>query len=71
MDARSSAEPAFWVAVSFGIFAWTGFVFASRQGIRIVARRCVVLMIRNFDGSRPTFMMSGQLPMRLLVPTAR
>ena len=66
-----SAEPAFSVAVSFGIFVCTTFLFGLHQGIPTASTRCVVLMIRNFDRSRPTFMMSGQLPMRLLMLTAR
>jgi hypothetical protein len=66
-----SAEPAFSVAVSFGIFVCTAFAFGLHQGIPTAATCCVVLMIRNFDRSRPTFMMSGQLPRRLLMLTAR
>jgi hypothetical protein len=62
---RFSAEPAFSAAVSFGIFVCTAFAFRLHQGIPTAV--CVVLMIRNFDRSRPTFMMSGQLPRRLLV----
>ena len=68
---RFSAEPAFSVAVSFGIFVCTAFAFGLHQGIRTAVTRYFLLMIRNFDRSRPTFMMSGQLPMRLLMLTAR
>jgi hypothetical protein len=67
---RFSAEPAFSVAVLFGIFVCTAFVFGLHQGIRIAVMRYSVLMIRNFDRSRPTFTMSGQSPMRLLMLTA-
>jgi hypothetical protein len=66
---RFSAEPAFSAAVSFGIFVCTAFAFGLHQGIPTAV--CVVLMIRNFDRSSPTFMMSGQLPRRLLMLTAR
>jgi hypothetical protein len=68
---RFSAEPAFSVAVSFGIFVCTAFAFGSHQGIRTTVRRYSLRMIRSFDRSRPTFMMSGQSPMRLLMLTAR
>ena len=66
---RFSAEPAFSAGVSFGIFVCTAFAFGLHQGIPTAV--CVVLMVRNFDRSRPTFMMSGQLPRRLLMLTAR
>ena len=65
-----SAEPAFSVAVLFGIFVCTAFVFGLHQGIRTAVMRYSVLMIRNFDRSRQTFTMSGQSPMRLLMLTA-
>ena len=66
---RFSAEPAFSVAVLFGIFVCTAFVFGSHQGIRTAVTRYSVLMIRNFDRSMWTFTMSGQSPMRLLMRT--
>jgi hypothetical protein len=65
-----SAEPAFSVAVLFGIFVCTAFVFGLHQGIRTAIMRYSVLMIHNFDRSRQTFTMSGQSPMRLLTLTA-
>ena len=68
---RFSAEPAFSAAVSFGIFVSTAFAFGLHQGIPTTVTCCVILMIRNFDRSRPTFMVSGQLPRRLLMLTAR
>src|SRR6516165_43380 len=68
---RFSAEPASSAAVSFGIFVCTASVFGSHQGIRTAVTRYSLLMIRNFDRSRLTFMMSGQLPKRLLMLTAR
>jgi pterin 4 alpha carbinolamine dehydratase len=58
------------VGVLFGIFACTTLVFGSHQGIRSAVTRCSVLMVRGFDRSRPTFMMSGQSPKRLLMLTA-
>jgi hypothetical protein len=66
-----SAEPVFSVAVLFDIFVCTAFVFGSDQGIRIAVMHYLVLMIRSFDRLRSTFVMSGQLPMHLLTPTAR
>jgi hypothetical protein len=60
----------FSVAVLFGIFVCTAFVFGLHQGIRTAVMRYSVLMIRNFDRSRQTFTMSGQSPMRLLMLTA-
>ena len=68
---RSLAGPAFLAAELFGIFVCTAFVFGSHQGILTAVRRYSLLMIRNFDRSRPTFVMSGQLPMRLLMLTAQ
>jgi hypothetical protein len=68
---RFSVEPAFSAAVSFGIFVCTAFAFGLHQGIPTAVTYCVILMIRNFDRSRPTFMMGGQLPRRLLMLTAR
>jgi hypothetical protein len=47
------------------------FPFGLYQGIRTAVTRYSLVMIGNFDRSRPTFMMSGQLSMRLLVLTAR
>ena len=46
------------------------FPFGSRQGIRIGGTDCLVLMIRNFNPSRPTFTTSGQSRRRLLALTA-
>ena len=66
---RFSAEPAFSVDVLFGIFVSTAFAFGSHQGIRTTVRRYSLRMIRSFDRSRPTFMMSSQSPMRLLMLT--
>ena len=71
LSSRFSAEPAFSAAVSFGISVCTTFAFGSHQGIRTAVTRYFLLMIRNFDRSRPTFTMSCQLPMRLLMLTAQ
>jgi hypothetical protein len=68
---RYSAELASSVAVSFGIFVCTAFMFGSRQGIRTAVTPNAVLIIRGFDRSKPTFTMSGQSPMRLPMLTAR
>jgi hypothetical protein len=68
---RFSAEPAFSVAALSSIFACTTFAFGLHQGIRTAVTRYSLLMIRNFDRSRPTFTMRRQLPMRLLMLTAR
>ena len=68
---RFSAEPAFSAAVSFDICVCTAFAFGSHQGIRTAVTRHSLPMIRNFDQSRRTFMMSGQLPMRWLMHMAR
>ena len=68
---RFSAEPAFSVAVLFGIFVCTAFVFGLHQGIRTAVVHYLVLMIHSFDRLRSTFVMSGQLPMRLLMLMAR
>ena len=46
------------------------FPFGLRQGIRIEVTGCLVLMIRNFNRSRPTFRTSDQSPMHLLALTA-
>jgi uncharacterized protein YbjT (DUF2867 family) len=54
----------------FGILVCTAFAFGLHQGIRTAVTPYSHLMICNFDRSRPTFMMSGQLPMRLSVLTA-
>jgi hypothetical protein len=68
---RFSAEPAFSAAALFGTFVCTTFAFGSQQDIRTAVTRCFLLTISNFDGSRSTFTMSGQLPMRLLMHMAR
>ena len=54
----------------FGISVRLGFLFGLRRGIRIGGIGCLVLMIRNFARSRPTFTMSSQSPMHLLALTA-
>jgi hypothetical protein len=54
------AEPAFSAAVSFGVFVCTAFAFGLHQGIPTAVTGCVILMIRNFGRSRPTFMMRGR-----------
>jgi 4a-hydroxytetrahydrobiopterin dehydratase len=68
---RFSAEPAFSAAALFGTFVCTTFAFGLHQGIRTAVTRYSLPMIRRFDRSRPTFTMSGQLPMRLLMHMAQ
>jgi hypothetical protein len=68
---RYSAELALSVAVSFGIFVCTALMFGSHQGIRTAVTHNAVLMIRNFDQSKPTFTIGGQSLMRLPMLTAR
>ena len=52
---RCSAEQGFSADTLFGISVCMTFSFGSHQGTRIRATSCFVLMIRNFNRSRPTF----------------
>ena len=46
-----------------------GFSVRIASGIQIAGTGCSLLMIRNFNRSRPTFTTSGQSPMHLLALT--
>ena len=46
-------------------------MFGLDQDILTAVMRCLVPTMRNFDQSRWTFGISAQLPMRLLMLTAR
>ena len=54
----------------FGISISVSFPFGLRQGIQIEVTGCLVVMIRNFNRSKPTFRTSDQSPMHLLALTA-
>jgi hypothetical protein len=62
-------EPVFSAVASFGICAIANFLSGSRQGIQIVGTDNLVVMIRNFDPSRPIFETSGLSRMRFPVLT--
>jgi hypothetical protein len=66
---RFSAGLVFSAAVSFGILGSVGLVFGLHQGMLIAPIRSS--MMCSFDGSKPTFMMSGHWRTRLLTLTAR
>jgi hypothetical protein len=63
-------EPAFSAAASFGICAIANFPSGLRQGIRIGDTDSLVMMIRNFNPSKPTFTTSDQSRMRWPALTA-
>jgi hypothetical protein len=55
-----SVEPGFSAAASFDVCATANLTFGLRHGIRIGGTGNLVLIIRYFNPSRPTFTMSGQ-----------
>jgi hypothetical protein len=62
---RFSVEPVFSAVALLGICAIANFLSGSRQSIQIGTTDNSVLMIRNFDLSRPIFETSGLSRMRL------
>jgi len=62
---RFSVEPVFSAVALFGIGAIANFLSRPRQSIQIGATDNSVLVIRNFDLSRPIFETSGLSRMRL------
>src|SRR5207244_11746838 len=62
-----SVEPGFSAAALFDICAMLNLSFGLHQDIRNGPRSCLVLMIRNFNRSKPMSTMSARSPMHLPV----
>lgn len=63
-------EPGFLAATSFDVWATANLAFGLRHGILIGGASNLVLIVRDFNPSKPTFAMSGQSRMPLPALTA-